>query len=176
MKNWKSAEKEVAEKLGGMRRVRASYSDSIEDVFHPTLAIEVKYGGQVPKYCQVKHPTSNGEYDLIPSDMWSWNIPIKKFKVAFIKRDKFIIDGLAQAYSYNPKKTPVLCVKPRGMRGFVIIMRHSDYMRGESMSWVMRQRVIPADASPSTQDSSESLNPSSLGSNGSTEAKGTPTT
>ena len=135
MKNWKSAEKEVAEKLGGRRRVRASYSDSIEDVWHPTLAVEVKYGGQIPKYCRVDVPTCNGEYVLIPSRVWAWNLNSWQFAKANIKRDTFIIGGLAQAYSYNPKKTPVLCVKARGMRGFVVILRNSDYMRGEPLDF-----------------------------------------
>jgi hypothetical protein len=100
-------------------------------VTHPRYAIEVKYGKQVPKYAGVTRLTSNGEYDLIPSWMWIWGIPAKRFLIQRITRDQFIVDGLAQAHSYHDKKIPMLCVKPARFHGFVIIMRHSDYMRGD---------------------------------------------
>ena len=144
MKPWKLAEKEVAEKLGGTRRVRVSYEEKIEDVLHPRYALEVKYGNQVPAYCCVKILTSNGEYDLIPSSQWSWGIPPRRFKIQRITRDQFIVDGLAQACGYNPKKIPMLCVKAKGMQGFVIILRHSDYLRGDRelpMVWKDEKRV-----------------------------------
>jgi len=104
-KAWKEAEKAVANLLGGVRQVRTSYSDSIEDVYHPYFAIEVKYGLQCPKWIAVKHPTSNGEYDLIPSALWSWQL-INKFEIVCESRDEFLRKGIAQALAYNPDKIP----------------------------------------------------------------------
>jgi len=119
----------VANLLGGVRQVRTSYSDSIEDVYHPYFAIEVKYGLQCPKWIAVKHPTSNGEYDLIPSALWSWQL-INKFEIVCESRDEFLRKGIAQALAYNPDKIPVLCLKPKGYRGFIICLRHKDYLKG----------------------------------------------
>jgi len=137
LKSWKKLEKDVAKALDGVRRVRYSYSESIEDVYHQWFTIECKWGKQVPAYCNVKHPTSNGEFDLIPScdvmqcKALNTKIPPNQFEVQPIKRDKFIQDGLAQALGYNPDKVPLLCVKPSRYIGFVIILRHSDYLRLE---------------------------------------------
>lgn len=126
-KAWKQAEKEVAEKLGGTRRIRINYSESVEDITHPVFTIEVKYGAQVPRYCHVLSPTSNGEYVLVPSASWGRRIQPEAFNQVRIGRDKFIVNGLAQAYGYNPRMIPMLCVKPKRWYGFVIIMRESDY-------------------------------------------------
>lgn len=116
--------------LGGVRRLRADWSESIEDVSHPHFAIEVKYGKQCPKWCTVKHPTSNGEFDLIPSNMWRWGMPTDHFKILCQTRDEFLRKGIAQALSYNPEKIPVLCLKPKGYRGFIVCLRHQDYLKG----------------------------------------------
>lgn len=133
MKSWKRFEKQVASVLGGIRRVRLSYGEKLEDVYHVRFAVECKQGRQVPAYCSVKHPTSNGEFDLIPSKLIrngvTCKIPPDKFKILPIKRDKFIRDGIAQAFSYSPEKIPVLCVKPSHYQGFVLIFRHGDYLR-----------------------------------------------
>jgi hypothetical protein len=49
--SWKHLEREVAKKLGGERILRgADFSQRMGDVAHPTLGVECKYGGQVPKF------------------------------------------------------------------------------------------------------------------------------
>lgn len=132
MTAWKNFEKEVASFFGGLRRIRINYSESVEDITHPKYSIECKYGNQVPKYISgVDMPTSNGEYVLIPSTEWSWRIPCNRFVIKKLVKDRFIVDGIAQAYGYDRTKVPMLCAKPRGRRGFVIAMRYSDYMRGD---------------------------------------------
>jgi hypothetical protein len=134
-------EKQVAKFLGGVRIVRTNYGESIEDVQHPYFAIECKYGGQVPAWCNVLRPTSNGEFDLIPLKygMWSWDI--KTFHIVCQKRDEFLRKGIAQALAYNPDKTPVLCLKPKGYKGMVIVMRHSDYMRGVNPRFGLQEKI-----------------------------------
>lgn len=129
MSAWKAAERECAKLLGGRRRVRASYSDSIEDVYHPTLSIECKYGNQVPDYCKVSVVTYAGDWVLIPS----WMVSSGRVGGEGMFRElpsgsyEFIRKGIAQAISYNPDKVPVLCVKPRRYVGLVVILRASDY-------------------------------------------------
>ena len=70
MKAWKALEKAVAEELGGIRNVRVSYGESACDVIHPTLALECKYGLQIPKYLRVGSMTvyvvGNKKYIVAP--------------------------------------------------------------------------------------------------------------
>lgn len=121
-KPWKSCEKEAAELLGGMRRIRVAYSESVEDVIHEVYSVEVKYGKQVSKYLDVDVPTVlNEKYLLIPSEYWGqtfydWNHRSIGYDLTFVKR------GLEQAAEYNPDKIPLLCVKRPRMRGVVLVL------------------------------------------------------
>jgi len=129
MKPWKAAEKEVAEYFGGLRRVRIRYDESIGDIIHPKYSIEVKWGKQVPCYLRVIEPTilevgerRQGtklmrEYYLRPSGYivrHAWAQRVKR------KSAKFLVDAINQALRYDPSKIALVCVKSRGMRGFVI--------------------------------------------------------
>lgn len=144
-KCWKSFEKEVAEFFGGKRVIRVSYGESSPDVLHPTLAIECKYGNQVPKSLRVSAPTrfmSNGK-------------PIIGFPAGELKKNntvfedcekhcmKFCIDGLVQAMSYEEcaGKLPVLCLKAPRMRGFVVVCSEGDY---EKVKSAYSNRPLPA--------------------------------
>lgn len=130
-KAWKDCEREVARALGGTRRVRISYAESCEDVIHPTLAVECKYGNQVPKGLVVEHPTLRGFLVLVPSKylhLIDQCVDCKTFRsVDSLGGQGFAVRGLAQALSYNKDKTPVLCVKRPRTRGFVFITYRNDY-------------------------------------------------
>lgn len=145
-KAWKLAEKEVSTALGGQRRVRIDYSESVEDVIHPRFAIEVKYGKQVPKYCCVAEPvilydTKVGlvcdAYVLFPSKDIGWMLKGVKPNSEFMKsrscRCGFIEAGIAQARAYNKDKVPVLCVKAKNMRNFVLVMQYGDWLAFEDL-------------------------------------------
>ena len=139
MKPWKIAEKQAADLLGGVRRIRTNYGESIEDVLHPFLAIEVKYGKQIPQWSRVKHPTSNGDFVLIPSTCWNWKIV--SFDDVQQTRDSFLWKGIAQAHAYSPGKVPVLCLKPNNFKGLVIVMRKDDYLRGPLIRLAPQERL-----------------------------------
>jgi hypothetical protein len=141
MKPWKLAEKQVADLFGGVRRVRINYGESIEDVSHPYLAIEVKYGKQVPKWTHVKRPTCNGEFVLIPSGMFSWSILSFAFDDVVQRREDFLWKGIAQAHAYSPGKVPMLCLKPPNFRGFVVVLRRDDYNRGPHIRLAPQERI-----------------------------------
>ena len=96
-KPWKSAEKEVAEFFGGMRRVRMSYSEVAGDIIHPHYSIEVKYGKCIPAKALQGH------------------------------KCKFLDKAWAQAVSYDAKKEPLVCLKRPRMVGFVIIKDYPEH-------------------------------------------------
>jgi len=48
---WKSAEKKVAEIMGG-NRINGARGVHIEDVEHPVFSVEVKHGKGIPKFVQ----------------------------------------------------------------------------------------------------------------------------
>lgn len=130
MKSWKLAEKETAMLLGGKRRIRVSYSESVEDVLHDIFSIEVKYGKQVPKTVVVKEPTYYGDdYVLMPSKDYLWMLWRGKKPVSFKRcsATMFLHDGLTQAAKYCDKKTPVLSMKPTGHRGLILCFWTKDY-------------------------------------------------
>lgn len=122
MQAWKRTEKAVAEALGGVRRVRVSYSESVGDIVHPHYSIEVKYGKQVPKYCIVKKPTmlkcEDRNYKLMPSKFMNDTFHVYDYEEC--ARDKFLADCFWQARQYSDK-TPLVCMKPPRYHGFIII-------------------------------------------------------
>ncbi|MDP2942169.1 MAG: hypothetical protein Q8O36_01455 [Candidatus Omnitrophota bacterium] len=129
MSGWKDAERQVARILDGRRRVRINYSESCEDVYHHIYSIEVKYGKQVPKWigkiCRRGRPVIlNSVLVLFPLASGSFNsaIEVKRVKI------KFLVDGMVQAHSYNTRKTPMLCMKPRGYRGIIGCLYLLDYL------------------------------------------------
>ena len=125
-KAWKELESEVAAFFGGTRVQRHQFQ-SVEDVVHPSLVLECKYGGQIPGYMVAREPTvintdDGKKYIVCPSDMLNATrltpstlalIPVHR------KNVKFIVQGLDQARGYQPDKFPVLCVKPRYCHGFI---------------------------------------------------------
>ena len=132
---WKKAEVEAAKLLGGTRRVRINYSESVEDVIHAKYAIEVKQGNQIPKYCIVKEPviytTVSDAYILFHSsdidileDRTSrgWLIQTQEQKNC-----EFIEKAIEQARSYDRKKVPLVCLKPCYFRGLILVMHYSDW-------------------------------------------------
>ncbi len=135
-KAWKEAEKEVAKFFNGYRRIRVSYSESVGDIIHPRLSIEVKYGKCIPKYLRVKYPTAmmvkkdHKMYYLVPSDY----LELQKDRLFSAEpslttmRDecKFLDGAMRQAGEYNPTLVPVVCVKAKGMSGFVAIWGEGD--------------------------------------------------
>jgi len=94
--NWKRFEAQTAVALGGMRRVRIRYSESIEDVHHILYSIECKYGKSIPN------------------------------KALKGKQCKFLDRAWEQAVGYNPDKIPLVCLKRPRMRGFIIISDYSN--------------------------------------------------
>jgi hypothetical protein len=125
MKAWKQAEKEVAKWLGGFRRVRVGYGERIGDIGHPYHTVEVKWGKQIPKVCRVKHPTllitSKASWLLTPSS-WTYAYIMRPVRVKR-KRCKFLEDAFEQALRYDPDKVPLVGLKPKGYRGFVMVQR-----------------------------------------------------
>jgi len=133
--SWKEAEREVADFFGGTRRVRISYSEEIGDIIHPRLSIEVKYGKCIPKYLRVKDPTvlSTGDdklYYLIPSmeldrlgiiEPSCNKLAGLAYRIMQKKKCVFLDKAMKQATRYNPTLIPLVCVKAKGMKGFVAI-------------------------------------------------------
>ena len=141
---WKAAEREVAKFFGGRRRVRVSYDESIGDIIHYRLSIEVKYGKQIPKYLipPQGYPTvlcvGAARYRMAHSSCiipdLNHRLGRRRRRHAFqvnalvwgtrrIRRAKFLKDAMEQARSYNPTLKPLVCVKAKRMRGFVAIWR-----------------------------------------------------
>ena len=123
---WKSAEKEVAEFFGVKRRIRVSYDESVGDTTaHPVFSIEIKYGGQVPKYLSHKTPKiiiyGDRVFKSCPSEYWD-DFEWREAGFVIRKDIKFLSDALDQAKTYNPTKIPLVCVKPRNRKGFIIIV------------------------------------------------------
>jgi hypothetical protein len=127
MKAWKMAEKQVACLLGGIRRVRVGYAESVEDVSHDKYAIEVKYGKQIPKWIrEIKVPVIlNDIFYIFPMPSL---VSFGRAETINRKGIKFLIDGLNQARSYNPTKRPLLVMKPPRFRGVVGCMYILDYL------------------------------------------------
>jgi hypothetical protein len=121
-KAWKDFEREVAETFHGRRNIRVSYGESTCDVIHPTLALECKYGKQVPKYLCVDRPVCYqvGEKNYFVSPVALLG---SELGLSFQRGEvKFLSNGLKQAGDYpeNMGKIPVLCVKKPRQHGFVI--------------------------------------------------------
>ena len=125
MKPWKSAEKEVANLTGGIRRVRVSYAESVGDIIHPALSIEVKYGKQVPAAVKVTNSTFRGDYFIMP-----WRS--RYFPTVIVrgtKKIKWLEGCLRQAGNYEPYKVPVVALKPKGYRGIIFVCYRWDRVR-----------------------------------------------
>jgi hypothetical protein len=131
---WKRAEAQIAKAFSGRRRIRISYSESVEDIIHPHFAIEVKYGKQIPKYCKVKQGVLlNGEYLLIPSGYIGK--PTIGFDPVTVGYDlEFLQRGMAQAQSYDEDKLPILGLKPNRWVGFVIVIWYDDLFRFQQLN------------------------------------------
>lgn len=131
-KAWKDFEREVATAFGGKRRIRISYSESCEDIIHPTLAIECKYGLQVPLASVVNDPTDRDSFVLIPSEKLNYlerQVGMDGFYPVAGKSGRiFFRLGLEQARMYASDKTPLLCMKRPRQRGFTAVMHKSDYL------------------------------------------------
>jgi hypothetical protein len=122
LKAWKQAEKEAARLLGGLRRWRVSYSESVGDIIHRDLSVEVKYGKQIPKSLIVKKPTFVGDYFILPSRGRSFLPVISRG----LKKNKFIQRSLQQAKSYAPGKVPIVALKPYRYRGIIFVCKIWD--------------------------------------------------
>ena len=131
---WKAFEKEVAVFFGGLRAVRIDYAESIGDVIHDRLAIECKYGNQVPSYVKVdvltvyEHETNL--YVACPaSKMEGGRYVISGITYKILKRALFLERGLQQAsgYAENKGKIPVLCCKPQRFNSFVVVCKLRDF-------------------------------------------------
>lgn len=115
---WKSAESEVARYFGGLRRSRgADYSQSIGDIIHPHLSIEVKWGKQIPKKLRVDRYTTLiiGRYVLYH------NQRIGQERRRLFIDSQFLDKAFRQAKTYSPFKKAVVCLKPKGYKGFIIV-------------------------------------------------------
>lgn len=123
-KAWKELEKTVAKLLGGIRRVRVSYSESIGDVIHPIFSIEVKWGKQIPKCVVTDHPTIFGDYVVISTKQLGEDIVKWEYRN---KHLKFLEKGIKQAIRYDRSKIPLLAMKPRHFRGVIFAMRYNDW-------------------------------------------------
>jgi hypothetical protein len=137
MKAWKMAEKEVAEYFGGMRRSRgADFGQSIGDIIHPHYSIEVKWGKQVPNYCRVKEATiicltrkvkfllcPHRDVTIIDKKIVGYFHYLYPRKV-FRKNADFLMNAFEQARRYAPDKQPLVCLKPKSRRGFIICDRY----------------------------------------------------
>ena len=120
-KAWKAHELATAKHFGGKRRVRINYGESIGDIAHDKYQIECKYGGQCPKLIEVDVPTLvNNKYMMIPSSAHTMYPHMWMNKKA--KRVKFIDDCFEQCARYS-NKLPILALKRKGMRGFIIVRR-----------------------------------------------------
>ena len=128
-KAWKNFEREVAEAFHGRRNIRVSYGESTCDVIHPTLALECKYGKQVPEYLCVDRPVcyqvEDKNYVVAPLGL------LGRCELVKLQRGevKFLSNGLKQAGDYpeNVGKIPVLCCKRPRMRGFIVGFEVSMY-------------------------------------------------
>ena len=134
-KRWKALEKQVAKLLGGMRRSRVMYSESVEDVIHKDFAIECKYGKQIPKWVQYKgFPiTVNKKYVIITmSDLISQiRMNTGVFYTETGVRTKFVDNAINQALGYDSskKKIPLIAMKPPRYRGVIFCVRLRDFER-----------------------------------------------
>lgn len=99
MKSWKNLEKTVAKILGGIRHIRVSYSESAPDVEHESLSVECKYRKSVPEYLK----------EMIT---YSEAYPCRLYR----KVPKLVLEGLAQASSYDKSKIPLLAVRQHNDR------------------------------------------------------------
>jgi hypothetical protein len=132
VKAWKEAEKQVADIFCGIRRVRVSYAESCGDIIHPVFSIEVKQGKQIPRWiAEISKPVIINEtfYLICVSEDLSFSHSLvslihapKKTR----KSIKFLIDGIAQASSYDQAKRPLLCMKPPRFRGIIVCGRLDD--------------------------------------------------
>ena len=127
-KAWKRLESEVARVLRGVRNIRVSYSEKTCDVIHPTLAIECKYGKQVPGYLAVDKPVCyeiEGAYFVVGPTSQLNREGLDELEIKRRAEAKFLINGLEQAANYkeNEGKFPVLCLKTPRMRGFNVGFR-----------------------------------------------------
>ena len=109
MKAWKNLEKTVAEILGGVRHVRVSYSEKAQDVDHEYYTVECKYRKSLPPY-------------LEECIKYSKFVPVRLYR----KIPKLILDGLEQAKSYNPSKTPILALREHNKRLIIGVMLMSN--------------------------------------------------
>ena len=123
MKSWGRAEKEVAKLLGGIRRVRVSYGESIGDIVHPVFSTEVKWGKQIPKSVVTKHPTIFGDYVVISTKQLGRAVKWEYRN----KHLKFLEKGIKQAVRYDRSKLPLLAMKPKNYRGVIFAMRYDDW-------------------------------------------------
>ena len=134
---WKFAERQTAELLGGTRRIRITYSESVEDVIHDKYAVEVKQGKQIPLYCRVLSPVAyyypDGTVYVVFPSKYLWMLEENCYLPLKRKCCKFIEAGLSQAHSYDPKKVPLLAMKSPNMSGVVFAMYYLDWMNPESL-------------------------------------------
>ena len=128
-KAWKSFEVEVSNAFHGRRNIRVSYGESTCDVIHPTLALEAKYGLQIPKYLCVDRPVcyqvEDKSYVVSPLAM------LERHERLTLQRKevKFLSNGLKQAGDYpeNVGKFPVLCCKRPRQHGFTVAFEVGMY-------------------------------------------------
>jgi hypothetical protein len=124
-KAWKDFEREVAKTFHGRRNIRVSYAESTCDVIHATLALECKWGKQVPEYLCVAGPVcyqvSGKSYVVCPVSKLTRE-GLNGLEVQQRAEVKFLTNGLMQAAGYpeNAGKFPVLCCKRPKMRGFIV--------------------------------------------------------
>lgn len=136
-KAWKAFERQVAKWFDGRRRVRMHYGQRCEDVHHPHLMLECKYGKQVPKYLLTDVPliwnlTEQGDsFWVVPHTFLHRDLAKKgvlrvqvcgKLPAKERKNAEFLTQALDQAAGYG-EKTPVLCVKQRRQQGFNVCWR-----------------------------------------------------
>ena len=134
---WKTFESEAATFFGGLRRIRIMYNEKIGDVIHPFYSIECKYGGQVPAYLSPRHPTlltvDSGCFWVIPSsycEIIDGNV-LKINTDSYLKNEKntsvFLDKAMEQAKRYNPTLKPIVCVKPKFWKGFVVVLEVEEF-------------------------------------------------
>ena len=138
MSAWKAFEREVAKAFGGIRNVRVSYGESDSDISLPFLTIECKWGKQVPKFFG-DAPFMFGDYVVLTEAARTGKIGRRKPQALV-----FVGRGLTQAFNYDQRKIPVLCVKRPGMKGFRVIMNSGnlyDYFELRKKKVFIKQTV-----------------------------------